>query len=91
MLNNRISDIKDNCVLLLCTDITCEKTQHKQEIDKICDSLINCCIDCSKLTIPMTKPNSGTMPEWKLTLNMNENNHCSCNGFGKKWVNLIMV
>ena len=48
MLNNRITDIKDNCDLFLCTDITCENTQHKQEIDKICVSLIDCCIDCSK-------------------------------------------
>ena len=24
MLNNRITDIKDNCDLFLCTDITCE-------------------------------------------------------------------
>ena len=56
MLNNCITDIKDNCDLFLCTDITCENIQHKQEIDKICVSLIDCCIDCSKLTIPITKP-----------------------------------
>ena len=36
MLNNRITDIKDNCDLFLCTDITCENTQNKHEIDKIC-------------------------------------------------------
>ena len=62
MLNNRITDIKDNCDLFLCTDITCENTQHKQKIDKICVSLIYCCIDCSKLTIPITKLNGRTMP-----------------------------
>ena len=45
MLNNRITDIKDNCDLFLCTDITCENTQYKQKIDKICVSLIDCCID----------------------------------------------
>ena len=68
MLNNRLTDNKDNCDLFLCTDITCENTQHTQEFDKICDSLIDCCIDYSKLTIPMTKPNSGTMPEWKVNI-----------------------
>ena len=60
--NNHITDIKDNCNLFLCTDITCKNTQHKQEIDKICASLIDCCNDCSELTMPMTKPKGGTMP-----------------------------
>ena len=68
MLNNGITDIKDNCDLFLCTEFTCECTQHKQEIDKICVSLIECCIDCSELTIPMTKPNGGTMPGWNVNI-----------------------
>ena len=68
MLNNRITDIKDNCDLFLCTDITCENIHHKQEINKICVLLIECCIDCSKLTIPMTKPNSRTMPGWNVNI-----------------------
>ena len=54
---------------------------------------LNCCIDCSELTIPMTKPNGGTVPGWNVkhgTLNMNKNNHCSGIGFGQKWVNLII-
>ena len=42
-------------ILSFDTDITCENTQHKQKIDKICVSSIDFCIDCSKLTIPMAK------------------------------------
>ena len=32
MLNNRITDIKDNCDLFLCTDITGENTQNNMRL-----------------------------------------------------------
>ena len=54
--------------MFLCTDITCENIQHKQEIDRICVSLIECCINCNELTIPRTKPNGGTMPGWNVNI-----------------------
>ena len=49
-----------------CKDWHCKCEQHKQDIEFLCNSIIDCCINAGLKTIPVTKFFSGAkeVPGW---------------------------
>ncbi len=50
---------------LLCRDITCNKCEHRSDIDKFCKDIIDCCIVAGRDNIPLRKYTKRSIAGWK--------------------------
>ena len=62
-LDRALSSI-DLTGLLSCTNLNCHCIQHKQLIDMVCSSLIDCCIKVGVNTLPLVKHSARNLPGW---------------------------
>ena len=52
-----------------CDDIHCKSIQHCQDIDYLCRSINNYCLDASVLAIPFVRSGNGDIPGWTEQVN----------------------
>ena len=60
--------MKSDPTNLSCSEIDCSSVVHARFINNLCNAVVNTCIHCSKLCIPLSIPNrerSTSIPYWK--------------------------
>ena len=63
-LDSNVDNIDVPYDVLLCKDVFCKNDGHRQMIDELCKSLIQCCIDSSNICLPHSQAREHTLPFW---------------------------
>ena len=63
-LDEKLISIKLSNDTYNCDDVHCKSIQHCQDIDYLCRSIINCCLEASVLAIPFVRSGNGDIPGW---------------------------
>ena len=61
LLDTKLIAIEQDLNLLYCHDNSCKCVDHRNSIDVLCNSIIECCLCASASTIPQTKPGVSKM------------------------------
>ena len=92
LLDTKLIAIEQDRNLLYCHDNSCKCVDHRNSIDVLCNSIIECCLCASDSTIPQTKPGvSKRSLDGTILLHKSWSNHCSGTGFGVSRVGLTMT
>jgi len=51
--------------VLMCHDVLCKDSSHRNDIDKLCSSIIQCCLNAGKQSIPSRVKFKHCIPGWK--------------------------
>ena len=63
-LDEKLIPIKLSNDTYNCDDVDCKSIQHCQDIDYLCRSIINYCLESSVLAIPFVRSWNGDIPGW---------------------------
>ena len=61
-LDEKLISIKLSNDTYSCDDVHCKSIQHCQDIDYLCSSIINYCLESSVLAIPFVRSGNGDIP-----------------------------
>ena len=64
ILNDKLSSIFISNDLLLCTNCNCSSNFHREEIDILCQSIIESCISASESCIPIARVRTKEITGW---------------------------
>ena len=68
-LDEKLISIKLSNDTYSCVDVHCKSIQHCQDIDYLCSSIINYCLESSVLAIPFVRSGNGDIPGWTEQVN----------------------